>query len=417
MSEAVGQSPVAGRGVVNAGSDAAQFVVDGMTPRAIAEPGSEAEVAAVLREADARSEAVIVVGGGEHLGLGNVPARYDVALSTRGISGIAAHEPADLTVTCGAGTRLLDLERALSEHGQHLPLDPIGSGATVGGVVAANAYGPMRLAHGTARDWLIGIRVAHCDGSVSKAGGRVVKNVTGYEMTKLYAGSLGTLAVITEMTFKLAPLPVATQTVSMACADAAAGASLLLRVRDAGLTVRRGELMSPATSAAVTGARSWQALVDVAGGFAAVERSLRELRSYADVVEQKSEAWEAWRASIGRGSLALRFAAAPSRAAGLMSDAAEAAPGASMSATVAAGVVRLRHDGAEDDTLAQMVATARAIAAAHDATMIVESAPAAVKGDIDVFGEAPDGIEIMRRFKREFDPRGTLAPGRFVGRI
>jgi glycolate oxidase FAD binding subunit len=100
-----------------------------------------------------------------------------------------------------------------------------------------------------------------------------------------------------------------------------------------------------------------------------------------------------------------------------MSDAAEATPGASMSATVAAGVVRLRHDGAEDDTLAQMVATARAIAAAHDATMIVESAPAAVKGDIDVFGEAPDGIEIMRRFKREFDPRGTLAPGRFVGRI
>lgn len=414
MSEAMRRSPAAG---CPSDGEAASFVVDGFRPRTVVEPASEGDVAAALRDADGSGDAVIVVGGGTHMALGNVPTRYDVALSTRGLRSIVAYEPDDLTVTCQGGVRLIDLQADLAVRNQYLPIDVSGEGATVGGIVAANGAGAMRHAHGTVRDWVIGMRVAHADGSISKAGGRVVKNVTGYEMTKLYTGSLGTLVAITEVTFKLAPVPVVTQTVSIECANAAHGAALLLRARDAGLAMRRAELMAPEASRRVVGTASWQALVDVAGGAAAVDRTMRGLASHGAVVEQNSEVWAAWRSALATGGLWLRFGAMPSRVGEMMRTLHARSPGASISATVCAGVVRFRRAGAGDDEAAPAVAQARDVAAEYGATMVVEEAPVAVKRRLDVFGEAPGDIEIMRRLKRAFDPRGTLAPGRLVGRI
>lgn len=192
--------------VVKDGSS--ERAVDDRVPSALVEPASVEQVQQTLAEASNDQLYVLPAGGGRHAHLGNVPIAYDIALSTADLSQILDHEPADMTATVESGVRMVDLQSELASHGQQLPLDPPGMElATIGGLLGADVSGPLRHAYGTARDWLIGIRVAHADGSVSKAGGRVVKNVSGYDMHKLYVGSLGSLGVIVEATFKLAALP------------------------------------------------------------------------------------------------------------------------------------------------------------------------------------------------------------------
>ena len=143
-----------------------------------------------------------------------MPRRLDLLLATTGLNRVVEYEPADLTVTVEAGMRFSDLQALLAEQGQFLALDPAAEPeATIGGLIATNASGPLRFAYGTARDLVIGTRVANPDGTLTRAGGRVVKNVAGYDLNKLYVGSLGTLAVIVELSFKLAPIPPALATV------------------------------------------------------------------------------------------------------------------------------------------------------------------------------------------------------------
>jgi len=187
---------------------AGAFAVDGLTPQAAVAPASYEQVAEVMGYAHAEELAVIPWGGGAHIHTGNVPARYDIALSLSRLNAVVEHEPADLTTTVQAGMTLSELQGRLGAAGQLLPLDPPGGErATIGGILAANASGPWRHAFGSARDMTIGLRVVTAEGRITRAGGRVVKNVAGYDLCKLYVGSLGTLGVIVEATFKLAPLP------------------------------------------------------------------------------------------------------------------------------------------------------------------------------------------------------------------
>src|SRR5438270_5712299 len=189
-------------------SELHRFAIDGIEPDVAVEPASAEQLQRVLTEAHEASITVVPFGGGTHMALGNLAESYDAALSIRRLDRVVEYEPADLTVTVEAGVRLVDLQAKLAEHGQFLPLDPPGGdAASVGGVLAANAWGPLRHAVGTARDWLLGISIVHADGTLTKGGGRVVKNVAGYDMPKLYIGSLGTLGVIAGATFKVAPLP------------------------------------------------------------------------------------------------------------------------------------------------------------------------------------------------------------------
>jgi glycolate oxidase FAD binding subunit len=366
----------------------------------------------------------IPVGGGAHLHLGNPPEAYDLALSTARLNRIVAHEPADMTVTVEAGVRFADLKAQLATHGQWLPLDPPGiERATIGGLLAANVSGPLRHRYGTIRDWLLGIRVVHADGTTSKSGGRVVKNVSGYDLHKLYVGTLGTLAVIAEATFKLAPLPQLDRTVAAACPTAAAAASIISAVHERGLAVISAELLSPTAANAVCGASSWLALLRVAGGEAAVARTLRDLGDYVELAEgslaDTGDAWVRWRASFAPATLSLRFSAMPSRAAHLAEsfDRRFVGDAPVLSATVTAGVVRLNLTPSDDARCLSLVESAREIAARYDAFMVIDAAPLAVKQQTDVFGPPRSDIEIMRRLKSDFDPQRTLAPGRFMGRI
>ena len=189
------------------------YSVDGVAPSVALFPRDIDGVSRALSFASSEGMHVVPWGGGTQMTLGNSPHEVDVVLGISRLNRVLFHEPADLVVSVEAGITLRALQEELATKGQFLPLEaPIPSRATIGGILAANASGPSRLAYGTPRDWLIGVRVVHSDGAVTKSGGRVVKNVTGYDLNKLYVGSLGTLGVIVEAIFKIAPLTPETRT-------------------------------------------------------------------------------------------------------------------------------------------------------------------------------------------------------------
>src|SRR5215475_8551646 len=197
----------------------AEYAVDGVLPAMVVLPADEAQVTDVLRLAAEYRATVFPRGGGSHTFVGQTPARVDLVLSVQRLQQQLAYEPADLTITVQAGVRFAELQHILRGSSQFLALDPpVTTTTTVGGIVATNVSGPRRLLYGTARDMLLGIGVMTSDGKRSKAGGRVVKNVTGYDLNKLYVGSLGTLGVIVELTWKLHPLPPGEITLGFGCA-------------------------------------------------------------------------------------------------------------------------------------------------------------------------------------------------------
>src|SRR5258708_2857246 len=181
--------------------------IDGCRPSLTVAPGNNEEVAEVLRFASKEKLTVLPFGRGSKLHIGNIPSKIDIALSTLRLTKIDSYEPADLTAIVGAGIRLDDFFAMTSRNGQWLPIDPPGKGATLGGVVATNAFGSLRTAYGTPRDYVIGLKIVTADGTLIKTGGRVVKNVAGYDLNKLFVGSYGTLGVIVETAFKLRPIP------------------------------------------------------------------------------------------------------------------------------------------------------------------------------------------------------------------
>ena len=186
----------------------AGYAIDELTPQWVVRPTSRREVAQILRWASSENKKLAPWGGGTQMSLGNPPERLDLVLDLSRLNQVVDFQPADLTVTVEAGITLESLQRHLASAGKFLPLEaPLAGRATVGGILATSSTGPLRHAYGLPRDWLIGIKVLSPAGEETKAGGRVVKNVTGYDLNKLYTGSLGTLGVIVEATFKLAPLP------------------------------------------------------------------------------------------------------------------------------------------------------------------------------------------------------------------
>src|SRR5271163_3191861 len=202
--------------------------VRGVQPRLVLEPADEQQLAAVLRLANDANLAVIPRGGGIKLSWGNPPTRADVILSTARLDKIIEHAWADLTVSVEAGCTIHKLQSALAQHGQRLALDPLRpEQATIGGVLSTNDSGPLRLRFGALRDLIIGITLALPDGTLAKSGGKVVKNVAGYDLPKLATGSLGTLGIITQAIFRLHPIPRETRILSFSIPeDSPSGASM-----------------------------------------------------------------------------------------------------------------------------------------------------------------------------------------------
>ncbi len=204
----------------------------GAEPTVVVSPRSPDELADAIRDAVAAGHAVVPQGGGtgQDYGYPLRPGAYTL-VETSGMDRIVAVEPGDLTITVESGVTLAAVQDALRPHGLFLPLDPPHSDrATVGGILATNAFGASRLGYGTARDWLIGLSVVNADGRIVKGGGKVVKNVTGYDTPKMHIGALGTLGVLAEATFKVAPLPEATHTVVASIRDGATPGAAMARI-------------------------------------------------------------------------------------------------------------------------------------------------------------------------------------------
>lgn len=188
-------------------ADTAALLVSGVQPACAISPSTEADVAAAIRFAAAHRIPVVPEGGGTAQGTIAPPPAEFLLLSTRRLNKLIHHEPGDMVATAQAGMSVAEFQSALCQRGQWLPIDAPPA-ATLGGIVSANTHGPRALGYGTLRDMLLGMTVVNGDGVIRKCGGKVVKNVTGYALDKLYIGSQGTLGVVTEVTFKLRPLPV-----------------------------------------------------------------------------------------------------------------------------------------------------------------------------------------------------------------
>lgn len=208
-------------------------IVSGVTPSIVVAPSTVEMVAATLAWASSSGLSVVIRGNGTKDGWGEQPSRVDVLLSFGRLNQVVAHEAADLTATVQAGARLSDVNARLRQHRQWLPLDPPHAAeATIGGVLATNDAGPLRHRHGTPRDMVIGMTVVMSDGTIASSGGRVVKNVAGYDIARLMAGSHGSLAAIVSATFKLAPVAPASKTLAVALRRAADVTTLVDRLRD-----------------------------------------------------------------------------------------------------------------------------------------------------------------------------------------
>ncbi len=395
--------------------------IDGVTPALIVFPAGAEEVGAVLGVCSEAGAAVAPRGGGTAIALGNVPRRADVVVDLKKIGRLIEHDDANLTATAEAGMAVGSFQQILGERRQFLAADPPHPArATLGGVVSANSNGPRRMMHGGVRDLVIGMKMVLATGERIKAGGKVVKNVAGYDLCKLFVGSLGTLGIVTEATFRVAPLA------ERAASFAAAGP--LERCARFSAALLRSPLLPSAVAiiqgaaADIPGAGKNPALaVRVEGFEEAVARHLRDLAALAADAGLEGEVlggaaherlWDGIRDfGWGERGVLCRLTVP----AGSVAELSAALDGARYVAHAGAGAIWALLD-AEAASLARFASLA-ALARQHRGHAIIAAAPADLKAGIDVWGEAPPGLELMREIKRQFDPGDILNPGRFIGGI
>jgi len=377
-------------------------VIDGMTPRDVVRATNEAEVVDAIRGANERGEAIVVSGGATRLGVGDPPARYDVAVDVSALHGIVEYEPGDLVATVRAGTTLAELAESLTPRKQRWPVEPgLPQRATVGGTLASAAGGPSRLRYFHPRDWVIGARVVLGDGTPVRSGGRVVKNVTGYDLTRLWSGTFGTLVAIVELTLKLTAIP--ERTVSLVAeVDVPAAFEAANALHASGLPL---DALAIVTGEAVgmIGARGDAALlVRLTGPAAAVRRLGREIRDRIRCRDVPNDAWD-------------RVAALPLEA---KWTARVAWPAATRPAIQFAGYPAVIYPANSTAYLLRSIDRAtfgkvRASLETAGGIAVLERATAEYKRDAGGAWGAPRvPLGIARALKDRFDPRGVLSPGR-----
>jgi glycolate oxidase FAD binding subunit len=393
--------------------------VDGVPAALVARPGSTAETAEVMRAAAAHGLTVVPRGRGTKMSWGRPPERVDLIVDMSRMSAVLDHAAGDLIVHTQAGTLLADVQQTVGSAGQRLSLDEAVPGSSIGGTLATNMSGPGRVVVGTARDLLLGVTVVRADGVLAKAGGRVVKNVAGYDLGKLVIGSFGTLAVITEAVFRLHPVPAIQRYVTVPFDTAGDAARLVHAVVHAQVVPSAVEVEWRPDGAGTVGVL----IGGTAAGVAArVATTLQLLGSGAEAADQPPAGWGVLPWLDGSdGGTGLKLTCALSGLEPVLDAAHRAAADAGVSLTLrgsgGTGVLygALPPD-APVDAVGTVVARARAACTEHGGALVVLEAPPAVQAAVDTWGPVP-AIDLMRRVKDQFDPERRLAPGRFVGGI
>jgi glycolate oxidase FAD binding subunit len=438
---------IVGTGHVSGGPAAAAFAVDGVTPTLCVHPASQEEVSSVVGACAETGAAIIPWGGGTAMGMGNRPARADVAVILDRLNRIVEFDAANLNVTAEAGMRFADLQVELAKQRQFLPLDPPSEGkATVGGILATNGSGPCRLLYGTARDWVLGMRVALPNGERIRCGGKVIKNVSGYDMNKLFIGSLGTLGIITEATFKLLPLLAVRASVAGVFAELSQAAGVVAKVLDSVLLPEAMELLG-GDAVALLGqtlgldATGYGLAVSFAGSRETVERQVRDFtglfrdakaRATAALPDERTKpAWKTVRNVFGLlpdqppERIVCKIGVLVSRTADMLAAAETLGRRHRLRAAVTAhagsGVVRacylLGPEAPPVEVLASGIEELRRESERAEGSLVLQAAPAVLKAHLDAWGKPGGAFDVMRRLKAEFDPRGVCNPGRFLGGI
>ena len=403
---------------------------------------SEEEVQRAVRWAAEKKVAIVPRGRGAYAGYGNPVNRDFIILSLERMDGVLEHSAGDLTVTVRAGTTLSALREHLSRRDQFLPLDPPRPElTTVGGAVVTGMTGPKRLKYGTVRDWVLGLRVVLADGRVIRTGGKVVKNVAGYDMNKLFVGSLGTLGIITQCTLKLRPVPPVEILIFLEADDWKAVYRLSRRLLDSSL--------EPAAVEAINGgairlfSEDWSAPCGLMVGFEderpAVEMQWDRVKSWAEeeglrlrFVLEGEDAAEGWRvlgqsfpcasdSSDGEVAVAVKGITLPDRVTEMLGAVDEVSAKGDLQVAAhggtGTGVIRAVFR-APTERLEALTAALKRLRERFEEPggyLVLEQAPLEVKERVPVWGRPPGGLFLMRRLKERFDPDGRFNPGRFVG--
>jgi glycolate oxidase FAD binding subunit len=383
--------------------------IAGVQAERVERPASTQEAAACVRAADHGGLSIVVRGAGTKQDWALPPVALDVVVETTALCGIVEHAAGDLIAVVRAGTPLDEVGKALAPSGQQLALDSPLPGATVGGTVAVNTSGPRRMLYGTVRDLLIGVTVVRPDGVVAKAGGKVVKNVAGYDLGKLIAGSYGTLGLITECVFRLHPLPAAEVYVTRVVDSAEEAGLIAATVLGAQLVPTALEIDAPADGGFTVGVLLQGVPAGVEQRAAHAEKLLGPGASTSDT----PPVW--WGAYPWRpGDVGLKLTSALSQVRHLLKKV--RAP-LSLRGSAGTGVFYGGITGAADPGLvAGLLSELRAETRSCAGHCVVLTAPPPIRERVDMWGPV-DGLDLMRRVKEQFDPRGRFAPGRFVGGI
>jgi glycolate oxidase FAD binding subunit len=444
---------VGGAQFVADGAEIAAREVCGARPAIVVQPAEAAQIAEILRFAAEQRLAVIPMGGCTKLAIGAKPARYDIALDLCRLDHVLAYDPKDLTLGVEPGVRIEDLLRALAKEKQFLPLAvPFADRATIGGITAANSTSPLRHAYGGVRDFCLGMEFVTGEGVPAKSGGRVVKNVTGYDLHKLLVGSLGTLAVITRINFRTFPLPQAQGTFVATFSSAEAAFDFCRDVSHSALTLQMVEVGSPGAAALLFSGEiaarlepgSWSVVLSAAGLPAVVERHQRELghlagtaraeeflslsdsdalsvliqlREFPMLMMERVPAAAIFRISAAPAAMALLLRKLHVLAA--QRDLDFVALGRA-SGVFYATFLPKKDPASAPPTLAGVIGDVFATCNEHElnASAMLEWCPMQLKTSPEVvWGPPRPDFGLMRRVKSSFDPKGVLAPGRFAGGI
>jgi glycolate oxidase FAD binding subunit len=437
-------STLVGEEYVLTGPAAARFAVDEVEPALAVRPGSQQEVSSVAAACSAAGASMLPWTDGARIGLGNPPSRIEVVVCLDRLTRIVEFDDANLNVSVEAGVRLDALQAVLSAKREFLPLDPAQSDQmTVGGLVQTNASGPSRQLYGSLRDWLLGLRVVLPGGERIRCGGKVIKNVSGYDMNKIFIGNLGTLGIVTEATFKLLPAPAMRATVVGVFAQLSEVVAVVGRTLESFLLPEALEALDPQALAALSpalgldGAAGYGLAVSVAGSRETVERQVRDFAGFFGdgkalkvetlAAERTDAAWRAIRdvqAKLSNGHVVAKIAVPIGKTLDLFA----AADGlmrrhewrGAITAHAGSGVVRAGIEvgaGSNLEPLREALLSLRREAEALDGSLVLETAPLLLKRSLDTWGNVREGFSVMRRLKAEFDPGALLTPGRFLGGI
>jgi glycolate oxidase FAD binding subunit len=391
----------------------------GVQPKLVVLPGSESELAEILRLSNEAGLAVIPRGGGTKISWGNPPARADLILSTARLNNVLEHASSDLTVTVEAGCTIQKLQGTLAQHGQRLAIDPLWpEKATVGGILSTNDSGTLRLRFGSLRDLIIGVTIALPDGTLASSGGKVVKNVAGYDLPKLVTGALGTLGIITRAVFRLHPLPRNTRSFSISTASPEDTRRLILAIQDSKLA--HTALQSHFSDEALP--TSDILFEGTEGGLEAQAAHLRHLCQSAEISDAPATAWnarqEVWSLSNPTETAIAKISALPADLARIIELFRHAADSYSVrwkALIYATGLGWHRLEGTPEN-LKHALTNLRSDLEKKGGSLVVLRRPAKLFA-LDAWGSPGDSLPLMKSVKHQLDPANTLNPARFLAGI